>query len=74
MHAWAEVYLPVLGWRGFDPTLGEPASLKHIVVGVSNHPRGVMPISGMFTGASADYIDMVAPVKLERIDDVPIAK
>lgn len=66
MHAWAEVYLPVLGWRGFDPTLGEAASLKHIVV-------GVMPISGMFTGASADYIDMIAPVKLERLDDVPIA-
>ena len=21
-HAWAEVYLPTLGWRGFDPTLG----------------------------------------------------
>ncbi|MEI7684412.1 MAG: transglutaminase family protein [Planctomycetota bacterium] len=70
MHAWAEVYLPVLGWRGFDPTLGEAASLKHIVVGVT---RGVMPISGMFTGASADYIDMIAPVKLERLDDVPIA-
>lgn len=68
MHAWTEVYLPVLGWRGFDPTLGEAASLKHIVVGVSHHPRGVMPISGMFTGSSADYIDMVAPVKVERID------
>ena len=47
-HAWIEAYLPGLGWRGFDPTLGEPSSLKHIVVGVSSHPRGVMPISGMF--------------------------
>ena len=69
MHAWTEVYLPVFGWHGFDPTLGEPASLKHIVVGVSHHPRGVMPISGMFTGAASDYIDMVAPVKVERIPD-----
>ncbi|WP_425615556.1 transglutaminase N-terminal domain-containing protein [Anatilimnocola sp. NA78] len=67
MHAWTEVYLPVLGWRGFDPTIGEPCSLKHIVVGVSHHPRGVMPISGMFSGDSADYIEMHAPVKLERL-------
>ncbi|MDB5335049.1 MAG: hypothetical protein JWN70_668 [Planctomycetaceae bacterium] len=68
-HAWAEVYLPILGWRGFDPTLGEPTSLKHIVIGVSQHPRGVMPISGMFSGAAADYIEMVTQVKIEKIAD-----
>jgi transglutaminase-like putative cysteine protease len=69
MHAWTEVYLPVLGWRGFDPTLGEAASLKHIAVGLSHHPRGVMPISGMFSGAAGDYLDMVATVKIEKVDD-----
>jgi transglutaminase-like putative cysteine protease len=69
MHAWTEVYLPILGWRGFDPTLGEPSSLKHTVVGVSHHPRGVMPISGLFTGAPSDYIEMVANVKIEKMVD-----
>jgi transglutaminase-like putative cysteine protease len=69
MHAWTEVYLPIHGWRGFDPTLAEETSLKHIPVGVSYHPRGVMPISGMFTGAAADYIEMTAPVKVERMGD-----
>jgi transglutaminase-like putative cysteine protease len=68
MHAWAEIYLPTLGWRGYDPTLGEPTSLKHLVVGVSNHPRGVMPISGMFSGASSDYLEMTAQVKIEKLD------
>lgn len=67
-HAWAEVYLPTLGWRGFDPTLGEATSLKHVVTGVSNHPRGVMPISGMFTGASSDYLEMSVQVKTERLE------
>lgn len=67
MHAWAEIYLPTLGWRGFDPTLGEPTSLKHLVVGVSNHPRGVMPVSGVFNGSAADYIDMTATVKIEKL-------
>ena len=47
-HAWAEAYLPEIGWTGYDPTLGEPTSAKHVVTGVSNHPRGVMPVSGTF--------------------------
>jgi transglutaminase-like putative cysteine protease len=67
MHAWAEIYLPTLGWRGYDPTLGQPTSLKHLVVGVSNHPRGVMPVSGMFTGDSSDYLEMTASVKIEKL-------
>jgi transglutaminase-like putative cysteine protease len=62
-HAWTEVYLPRLGWRGFDPTLGKPASTQHIVTGVSNHPRGVMPISGGFIGASNDFQSLVVQVK-----------
>ncbi len=71
IHAWTEVYLPILGWRGFDPSLAEETSLKHIAVGVSHHPRGVMPICGTFTGAAADYIGMTAPVKIERFADTP---
>lgn len=68
-HAWTEAYLPILGWRGFDPTLGEPTSLKHIVIGVSQHPRGVMPISGLFSGAAGDHLDLTVQVKIERLAD-----
>ena len=67
MHAWTEAYLPEFGWIGFDPTLGEPTSLKHVVTGVSDHPRGVMPVSGMFTGASSDYREMIVQVTTERL-------
>ncbi len=57
-HAWTEVYLPTLGWRGFDPTTGGTTSANHVVTGVSTHPRGVMPVSGSFTGVSGDCIDL----------------
>ena len=67
MHAWTECYLPALGWRGYDPTLGEPTSLKHVVTGVSNHPRGVMPVSGKFVGSSSDYREMIVQVKTESL-------
>ena len=62
-HAWAEVYLPTLGWRGFDPTIGGTTSASHIVTGVSTHPRGVMPVSGSFTGAAADCLGLHVTVK-----------
>jgi len=53
-HAWTELYLPTLGWRGFDPTTGGTTSTSHIVTGVSTHPRGVMPVTGSFTGGTAE--------------------
>jgi len=58
-HAWTEVYLPTLGWRGFDPTSGDVVAMGHIATGVSSHPRGVMPISGSFTGAGNDYLGVL---------------
>jgi transglutaminase-like putative cysteine protease len=67
-HAWMEAYLPALGWRGFDPTLGEPTSLKHIPIGVSHHPRGVMPISGTYEGTSAEYLGMSVDVSTAEIE------
>jgi len=66
-HAWTEVYLPSLGWRGFDPTLGDLVSSSHVVVGVSDHPRGVMPISGTFVGMSADYRSLQVDVKTREM-------
>lgn len=65
-HAWTEVYLAGRGWTGFDPTLGEAIGDKHIAMGLSNHPRGVMPISGSFFGSNADYIGMKVAVKFEK--------
>lgn len=47
-HAWTEVYLPDHGWVGYDPSIGKPVGLGHVAVGISHHPRGVMPISGKF--------------------------
>jgi transglutaminase-like putative cysteine protease len=72
-HAWAEVYLPTLGWRGFDPTIGGITSTQHIVTGVCTHPRGVMPVSGTFTGARADYLGSTANVKSTLLDEVESA-
>lgn len=49
-HAWAEVYLPGAGWKGFDSSSGEMTGANHITAAVSRHPADVPPVSGTFFG------------------------
>ncbi|WP_455203896.1 transglutaminase family protein [Kaarinaea lacus] len=49
-HAWAEVYLPGAGWKGFDPTIGEIVGINHIAVAVARLSESVPPVAGSFVG------------------------
>ena len=73
-HAWVEAYYPDHGWYGYDPTLGERTSLKHIVTGVSSHPRGVMPVSGSYQGPPGSYSGMTVSVQIQKLPSSPSAK
>jgi transglutaminase-like putative cysteine protease len=50
LHAWAEVYVPGGGWRGYDPTHGLSVADRHVAVAAGMRPEGAAPITGTFRG------------------------
>lgn len=59
MHAWAEVYIPGGGWRGFDPTLGLAVADRHIAVAAAAHPRDAAPVTGSYRGRARQALSHV---------------
>lgn len=46
-HAWVEVYLPFMGWRGYDPTNGVAVGADHVRVATGRNYRDATPTSGV---------------------------
>jgi len=65
-HAWAEVFLPGAGWKGFDPTRGEIVGENHISVAVGRLPHSVPPIAGSYIGDSK-LLSMDVAVRVSKL-------
>jgi transglutaminase-like putative cysteine protease len=65
-HAWAEVYLPGAGWKGFDATSGRIVGNDHIAVAVHRHPESVPPVAGAFVATTAESPGMEVTVQVRE--------
>ncbi|TVQ06831.1 MAG: transglutaminase family protein [Leptolyngbya sp. DLM2.Bin27] len=68
LHAWAEVYVPGGGWRGFDPTHGLAVSDGHIALVASPFPNQTLPISGSTQEGSRVGSTLAAEVRVEVLE------
>lgn len=68
MHAWAEVFLPGAGWKGFDPSQGCIVSSGHIAVAASARPDCAAPVQGDFLGALGTSCAMSYTIGVTPID------
>ncbi|WOD38321.1 transglutaminase family protein [Nodosilinea sp. E11] len=69
LHAWAEVYVPGGGWRGFDPTHGLAVSDRHIALVASPFPAQTLPISGAIQEGSRVGSTLEAEIRVTVLDD-----
>ncbi len=67
-HAWCEVWLPDLGWIGFDPTNGCPVNERFVKVATGRDFTDVPPNKGIFRGQGTETIAVrVATRELDRV-------
>jgi transglutaminase-like putative cysteine protease/predicted glutamine amidotransferase len=70
-HAWAELYLPFIGWRGFDPTNGCMVSTDHVRVACGRSYRDATPTSGtIYKGGAGETLTVKVKVEIEDEEDL----
>jgi transglutaminase-like putative cysteine protease len=67
-HAWVQVYLPEVGWKGFDPTNGILTQTDHVRVAVGRNYVDATPTSGtIYVGGGSEtlFVDVsVSPTEV----------
>lgn len=65
-HAWAEVFFPVGGWIGFDPTNETLADERYIKIAVGRDYDDVAPVKGSYKGTG--HCKMSVYVEVEKVE------
>jgi transglutaminase-like putative cysteine protease/predicted glutamine amidotransferase len=58
-HAWVQVYLPEVGWKGFDPTNGVLTQTDHVRVAVGRSYVDATPTAGtIYVGGGGETLEV----------------
>lgn len=62
-HAWAEAFVPELGWVGFDPTNGISTTDAHVRVAMGLDYLGAAPVRGARYGGGGETLSVAVRVE-----------
>ena len=63
-HAWVEIYIPYVGWRGFDPTNGCMVNQDHVRVACGRNYIDATPTSGtIYKGGGTETLKVQVKMK-----------
>jgi transglutaminase-like putative cysteine protease len=62
-HAWTEVLIPGIGWRGLDPTHNRQSDGTYVKIAVGRDYGDVPPVSGSYKGTTDRKLDVEVVVK-----------
>jgi transglutaminase-like putative cysteine protease/predicted glutamine amidotransferase len=66
-HAWVQLYLPEVGWKGFDPTNGTVTQTDHVRVSVGRSSIDATPTSGtLYVGGGVEALSVEVSVELAK--------
>jgi transglutaminase-like putative cysteine protease/predicted glutamine amidotransferase len=66
-HAWVELYVPRVGWCGFDPTNGRQVGSEHVRVACGRNYRDATPTSGtIYRGGGTETLGVSV-----RVEELP---
>lgn len=61
-HAWAEAYVPSLGWVGFDPVIGACPTDAYVRVAIGLDAEGAAPVRGTRYGHGDESLEIAVKV------------
>jgi transglutaminase-like putative cysteine protease len=62
-HAWVEVFIPDVGWRGLDPTHSRQPDETYVKIAVGRDYADVPPVTGAYKGTLERRMDVAVNIR-----------
>lgn len=62
-HAWAEAYIPGIGWYGIDPTNNAMIGSRYVKLGHGRDYKDIVPVKGIYFGTGSQTLEVTVDVR-----------
>jgi transglutaminase-like putative cysteine protease len=65
-HAWVEVFIPSVGWRGLDPTHNCQTDESYLKLAIGRDYDDVAPVTGHYKGTLERKMEVAVQISTQR--------